>query len=296
MEDKLKVLDESLSYFFDKKVILFIGSGISKIAGCYDWDTIIQKLLNDDCLFKDIGPKDFIESKKQNNEKIQFLEERYNKAGKEKKFYGILREAITADPEIYNQKYIPFIKSLKNMNPFPIILTTNIDSCLEDSKKFDFERIYYEIDDFKKENLVEDSIFHIHGYKEKFLSSLFSKKAYQRIYENNIFKNFVDYVFLKYCIIFIGYSFNDNELRQLILNVRNERNVYKNYILVPENEFSKADIAMNRDLYNLYTIEYEKVESFPEIFSSWIIRNFPAQRIESSRSFAASSGRDVPEG
>ncbi|MHA1678529.1 MAG: SIR2 family protein [Promethearchaeota archaeon] len=293
MEDRLKILDESLSYFFNKKVVLFIGSGISKIAGCYDWNTIIRELLNDDCLFKDLNPDIFIKSNKQNNEKIQFIEKRYRKAKKDNKFWGILREAITPYPKIYVKKYIPFIESLKNIYPFPIILTTNIDSCLEDSKEFDQKKVYYEINKFKKKFLKEGSIFHIHGYREEFLSALFTKEKYIERYESTAFRDFIKYIFSDYCVVFIGYSFNDNELRQLILNARNGRNDSKHYLLVPENEFSMEDIAINQELYNIYTIEYGDVDNFPEIFSSWIAKNFKVEPIGSVKSFSTSSGRSV---
>jgi len=292
MEDKLKILDESLNYFFDKKVVLFVGAGISRIAGCYDWNSVIKNLLNDDNLFKDIDKGDFIKSRERNNVKIQFLKNRYINEGKEKKFFAILREAITPDPKLYYKDYIPFIKSLRNINPFPIILTTNVDSCIEDSGQLGYEKIYYEINDFVIENLQEGSIFHLHGYKENFLSSLFSYEEYRNYYEKKSFKEFVNYVFTNYCIIFIGYSLSDDELRQL-LNIFNKKNRIKNYILVPENEFSETDIAVNKELYDLYTIEYGKVDNFPEIFSSWIAKNFKVEPIGSVKSFSTSSGRSV---
>ena len=101
MNNSLGILDEVVHYFKEKKVIFFFGAGISRIAGCRDWKSIIEDLLNDDCIPSHINKDDFINSKQKNNLKIEFLQKHYFKAKKEKEFWGVLRKATTFEPELF---------------------------------------------------------------------------------------------------------------------------------------------------------------------------------------------------
>lgn len=276
MDNSLGLLDKSLQYFSTGEVILFLGAGISKIAGCYDWDSIIKELLNDDCVPSHINKNEFMESDRHYNEKIEFLSKKYIEAEKENKFKGILRKAITADPELFLKAYIPFIKSLKLIKPFPILVTTNIDSCLEDTRELNcYDQVYYDIKDFQTSNLRENSIFHIHGYRDNFLEILFTKEKYRKFYGNENFRNFLSYIFSNYCIIFMGYSLNDDELKDIIYDVRQETNVIPNYILIPDNELKTVDMFIYQEIYKIKFIEYGTKNEFPIIISSWINKNFP---------------------
>lgn len=281
MDNSLGLLDESITYFSDGQAILFFGAGISRIAGCYDWNSIIKELLADKCIPSDINKNDFIKSSVPYNMKIEFLKKKYHAAKQENKFTGILRKAITADPELFSNAYIPFIRSLKLIKPFPIIVTTNIDSCLEDTRVLNcFDQLYYDIKSFQISNLKENSIFHIHGYRENFLETLFTKEQYRKFYRETKFRNFLSHIFSNYCIIFMGYSFNDDELKDVIYDARQEINVIPSFLLAPENEFKPEDISIYRDIYKIDFIEYGKVDKFPEIIKPWLNKNFPTISVE----------------
>lgn len=274
MNNSLGILDEAVHYFIEKKVIFFLGAGISRIAGCRDWKAIIVDLLNDDCIPSQINKDDFINSKQKNNLKIEFLKKNYFEAKKEKEFWGVLRKATTFEPDRFYNDYLPLIRSFKLIDPFPIIVTTNVDTCLEDSGEFNHDLIYYEIDDFKISNLREKSIFHIHGYRLKFIETLFTKEQYKKIYEDDRFREFISFIFSNYCIIFIGYSLNDEELLDVLYEARCESIKMPNYILIPTNEVTITDISIYEATYKIKLIEYGPIEEFPEIIKSWINKNF----------------------
>lgn len=274
MDNSLELLEESLQYFSKGKVILFLGAGISKIAGCYDWDSIIKELLKDDCIPSHINKDDFIKSNIHNNEKIEFLKRIYIAAEKENKFIGISRKAIIPDPELYLNEYIPLIRSFKLIKPFPIIVTTNFDSCLEDTRELSVDQLYYKIEDFQLSNLNENSIFHIHGYRENFLETLDTKEQYRKFYRDPNFTNFISHIFINYCIIFMGYSFNDDELKDIIYDTRHGSCEIPSYILSPVNELQSIDISLYQEIYKIKFIEYGSVDEFPVIIKSWLNKNF----------------------
>ena len=41
----MEKLSKALPYILHSECVLFIGAGISEMAGCYDWDTVVQNLL-----------------------------------------------------------------------------------------------------------------------------------------------------------------------------------------------------------------------------------------------------------
>ena len=56
-------LNKIIPHISNKRCALFIGAGLSRIAGCQDWDTMIEGMLDDPSIREDQGIKKKISMK-----------------------------------------------------------------------------------------------------------------------------------------------------------------------------------------------------------------------------------------
>jgi hypothetical protein len=229
---------------------------------------------------KGIEAKDLI-GKIRNDELIEYCQQLFIEENEEHQFWGIARKAITFNPELFVRQYSPFVKSLRQIQPIPkVILTTNIDNCIEHTSEYDLSKVYFKVQDFTGENLNGSGIFHIHGYIEEFEKSLLTRSKYIPRYKENDFQNFLKGYFQKYSVLFLGYSLRDQEIKDIILETKDERK--KHFLLVPEEDgLSTSEINLNQDLYGITTVIYGRRDRFANIFTDWIERNFKVTSLKS---------------
>lgn len=277
MSEELNILDTTIEYFKKGQVILFVGAGISQIAGCYDWDTLIKSFAEHPLIKTDINSTDFIDSPNlEPHEKIQHCKKIFNKAEKENEYLGILNKAVLKNPRLFLEKYIPLIKTIVDSDvPIPIIVTTNVDDCLEETGFFDLDHPYYEKKHFIPANLANGSVFHIHGSKIDFKNTVFATEDYASLYADSNFMNFLAHIFSNFCIIFLGYGLRDKEIKYRILDVQNQYKCKPFYFLISNNEFNPTEITVLSNNYGLTVIQYGERDNFPSIFKSWIQNNLP---------------------
>ncbi|MHA1766531.1 MAG: SIR2 family protein [Promethearchaeota archaeon] len=277
MKENINVLDQSLRYFETGNVAFFFGAGISKIAGCKTSNSLLKDMSENPVIQTTIDRNEFFNNQVvSSEEKLDLCKRELDRVDRIEEYKAMIRNAVFEDPELFNKKYIPFLKTLKSIKPFPIIITTNIDNCLEKTRLFPLDRIFYRKNQFKKENFKPDSIFHIHGYIEDLDNAVFTKSQYREWYEDGEFKNFLTHIFINYCVIFMGYSFNDNELKNIIFDARNRNNSLPNFILFPlEDRITQIQKSNIEILYKIEVIVYGNLKDFTEIIRSWIDRNFP---------------------
>lgn len=264
----------------DNRCIIFIGAGISNIAGCYVWDSVVKELLSLEIIKERLKPVEEIyksSSRLSNEELIYFCKQELSHNGKENEFWGIVRKALLKDYNRFQTQYLPLITKLREIVPFPPIITTNIDNCLEEAGIVDLNKVFYKLNDFKTRNLESGSIFHIHGYIEKLEDALLTKKEYLPRYRNNKFRSFLKSVFSNYSFLFIGYGLGDREIKDIILEARKNR---KHFILVSsEDTFSSSEryIFSSPDMWNIEIINYGPRDRFPDLMIRWINKNFPKE-------------------
>lgn len=143
------------------------------------------------------------------------------------------------------------------------MLTTNYDLILEsferDNKKYrsidsleDFDSNFQRL--FRIDGL--QNIIHLHGSINDENSIVISKSKYNEVYEKEEYIRKLSALFGTKEIIFIGFSFADEYIQNL---VRDNNNLFKNrsYILYPKNQVDlKNKERLLRD-YRLKVIEYE---------------------------------------
>lgn len=265
-----------ISFIEQKKAAIFIGAGISHIAGCSGLQAICQKLSD----IKSV--QESIKSQNPNTvprkELIAFCKSICSRSEDDRRALdGIMRQGLTHDPEKFYREYLPFIKKLQQLIPFPSIMTTNVDACLTHTKLFDLTKIYYKKPDMRIELFRSIGIFHIHGYIEDVGGQLWDLFDYPERYSLQEFKEFIIKTFRDYSVLFLGYAFgDDDELRQLIAEAKKGNPQPKNHFaLLPTDEtYSHINEAIYKELFNIQIVKYGTKADFVKLFSEWIDSNF----------------------
>ncbi len=269
-------LSPFIGFLEQKKAAIFFGAGISKIAGCSGLRDICRKLSE----IKSV--QELIKSQNPEavprKELIAFCKSICNRSEDDRRvFDGIMRQGLTFEPDKFYRVYLPFIKKLKQVIPFPSIMTTNVDDCLAKTGQFDLTKIYYKKSDMRFDLFQSIGIFHIHGYIEDSGGQLWDLFDYPERYGITDFKEFIINTFKEYSVLFLGYAFSDDdELKQLMGMAKKENSQpKKHFALLPTDEpHSHIHEAMYEELFNIQIIRYGSKTDFVKLFAEWIDSNF----------------------
>ena len=199
-----------------KKVLLFVGAGISASIGLPTWNSLMGRLGEmegfENTLFRSHGDN-------------MMLAEYVNKDT----IYKELRKqmCISKDTKEWEKlKQSEIYKLLLELD-FPIIYTTNFDTLLEnyfDIQNHEYKKIV-KISDLEKEGDCEEvtRIVKFHGDIEFEESIVLSESQY---FERMDFRSFLDILLqadmLKYHILFLGYSLSDINIKLLLYLMRKQ--------------------------------------------------------------------------
>ncbi len=274
-------LSPFIGFIEQKKAAIFFGAGISKIAGCSGLRDICRKLSEIKSvqeLIKSQNP-DAVPRK----ELIAFCKSVCNRCeGDRRVFDGIMRQGLTFETDKFYREYLPFIKKLKQVIPFPSIMTTNVDDCLSKTRQFDLAKIFYKESDMRMDLFRDIGIFHIHGYIEDSSGQLWDLFDYPERYGKKDFKEFIVNTFKEYSVLFLGYAFSDDdELKQLMGMAKKENDPpQKHFALLPTDEaHPHINDTMYEELFNVQVVRYGSKADFIKILSDWIDSNFNPAKI-----------------
>ncbi|MBI4765541.1 MAG: SIR2 family protein [Deltaproteobacteria bacterium] len=277
-------LSQYLNYISKKKAALFIGAGVSAIAGCAGLRDICRKLQKMNTLREEyesqsldyISPREF----------VAFCKTKVETEKDKQEFRGIMRQSLTPDWEKFQREYVPLIKKIKSIKPSPPIITTNVDDALKNTREFNMERIFYKLSDMTINNFQEGGIFHLHGYAEDVENQVWDIFEYEERYAKQEFKDFLLEVFKKYSILYLGYALDDPELRQQMANAKKEcKSCPIHFALFSVNDFPPhINEGIYEQLYNIKVIKYGIRNDFIRIFGDWLDSNYgdPVGSIEKS--------------
>lgn len=278
-------LNAVLKNIADKKAVLFIGAGVSSIAGCYNWDQIIEAFKKHPVLkSSDVDEEIFKSSTLKHDQLIDYFEDLFAKENREKEFWDILCEAITEEADKFQIKYTPLVRKMQEIQPFPKIVTTNIDDCLERAGQFKPKHIFWGESDLIIANFKEGVIFHIHGYKLDFKAALWTRKKYITRYNDQGFKDLLMEIFTNNSVVFLGCKLGEDSLTNIIREskIKNPKN--EHFALIPTDgkEILDAESSPYKALFGINVIHYGKKEEFCSMFSKWVEDNFARVEIKGS--------------
>jgi SIR2-like domain len=264
-------LSQYIDFITRKKAILFVGAGISKVAGCSTLREICDEL---ETLQKRKEPK-FKSDQMRERDIFAYVRSKATSAEEKRQFNAILRRGVTPDPSKVLKKYLPFIKTLKSINPFPPILTTNVDNCLEQTHEFSLAEIFFKPKEMSVSNLKSGGIFHLHGYIEDTSNQTWDLYDFAKLYSITKFRSFLTNLFKNFSVLFMGCGMKDTELLDLLAMANREiKNPITHFALLPEDEFGAFNESFFKETHRVQLINYGAREEFCNIFGSWIDSNF----------------------
>lgn len=274
-------LSQYLNFVSKKKAALFVGAGVSSIAGCAGLRDICKKLKKMNNLREEfeslnidnISPREF----------VAFCKKGFKTEKDEQEFRGIMRQSLTPDWERFQREYVPFIRKIKSISPFPPIMTTNVDDNLKNTKAFDMGRIFYKLSDMTISNFQEGGIFHLHGYYEDVENQVWDIFEYEERYSKQAFKDFLMTIFKNFSVLYLGYSLDDRELLDQMANAKNDNDSCPvHFALFPEDYFpSHINEKIYDRLYNIKIIQYGPRNDLVNILGNWIDSNYGEPRVGS---------------
>lgn len=229
VKESVRILHEA---YISKKLVLFVGAGVDIPSGLPSWSEAIQSF----CRYLDI------DSERTDNIRIpQFY---YNSRGK-KEYVELCREIFSYNKELpindIHRKLIDFNVST--------IITTNYTDFLE--REMDNRgHIYRDICQDKDLPYVknENLIIKMHGDFEH--DNFVLKEDDYLNYSNHfrLIETYIKSIIAKNVVLFIGYSYNDPDVRQIFSWVKD----------ILGNDFQRAYMLNGFDRYDKNVFEYYK--------------------------------------
>ena len=248
-----------------EEAAVFAGSGYSKEAGFCDWKGLLRDIAND--IELDIEKEtDYISL-------AQYYE---NSNG-----YNTLCNSILDSFSKYKSNYT-LAKAVEAL-PIKTYWTTNYDHFIEDTLRNDFKKLV----DVKRstKNLTcnlrnrDVTVYKFHGDIDDLSSLIITKSDYESFEREHLqFINALNGDFINKTFVFIGYSFNDPDLFNILRNIRLtfDKNKRTHYAIFKrpaisefnnEKEFDYATIKHNLKITDLkrYGIESVEIDDYGEI-------------------------------
>ncbi len=271
---------------------VFAGAGYSREAGFCDWKGLLKDIAED--IELDINKEtDYIS-----------LAQYYENANG----YNTLCNTVLDNFSKYRNNYI-LARSVESL-PIKTYWTTNYDHFIEDTLRNDFKKLV----DVKKtaENLTcnlrnrDATVYKFHGDIDDLSSLVITKSDYEAFErEHAQFINALNGDLINKTFVFIGYSFNDPDLLNILKSIRltfdkNKRTHYaifkkvqkKDFKKIQEYEYAKIKQELKiTDLkrYGIESVEIDDYEEITRIFNS-IKKKYLLNNI-----YIAGSCRKLPE-
>ena len=210
------------------QLILFVGSGVSKLCGLPLWKELAKSLLMhcaEDPKCSTFSYRDFDEILNyidDERELISIAKNILNKAYKDDEtFYNLLCKQLTPKDENHkdNLKMQSLLFSFADT-----IITTNADQILDN--QLNSENVIYNVADFEKYKIEGvHKVIHIHGSINDCNSLVFTTAEYLLRYADNKFRKSITNIFSStspYVVLFVGYGFREMQLLDFLVNVESK--------------------------------------------------------------------------
>ena len=258
-----------LEAFKSRKLIFFLGAGVSRIEGVMGWDDFANLLIKK--AFPSLKDQaELLNNGLSSKEKITIAYGKFHDNRQDKKFYKEFGKALRA--------YLPKdrVGIYETLSKFNVnFLTTNADSLFEDVLgKNCCHSDYDQIKLFNPNHYPNKQLFYLHGrYADGLESLVFTAPQYVKRYNDKKFLDFIKKIFSEegYVIFFIGYGLNEYELIDYMMTKANVLdNDSQRRIFILEPFFSNQEVLFEArrkyfDELNIKLIPYSKDNGYQEL-------------------------------
>ena len=261
----------------NRKLIMFLGAGVSRLMGVCGWDELANGLIKE-AYDKIIEQEEIIKNISSSKEKITIAYNKFVQDGRKESFFIKLHEKLNSTKDCEENIYSILARFRA------LYITTNADSLFENilgeescHKKLD-ENFEYDNGKF-----IPNQLFYLHG-KSTLQSTkedlVFTVGSYIKKYNDQTTITFLKKIFSNpdYTIVFIGYGLNEYELIDYIYNKINYTDYNKKNLFCLEGFFSNQDYLYGArkeyfDSMGIQLIPYNKdINGYKELYNvlnSW---------------------------
>jgi hypothetical protein len=249
-----KVPKEIIDAVNNQTLAVFIGAGVSRLIGCIGWNQLAYNLVNrcfstkkkDGSGLINFKEKETLIQEKDHKKTITICYHLLEKNGFESIFYEELEKSLKADEDLVkSQNIYDELYRLRGL-----FITTNADEHFDD--KFEQSRIVWREEDFDPSKIDRTKLYHIHGSIKDKDSLIFTVPEYIKRYNKPTFKKFLEEIFSKYSVLFVGYGMAEFELLDFLITKYdpNKKQNPKHFILLPFYKGEENILEFEQSYYN----------------------------------------------
>ncbi len=217
----LPVPPKIIEAFNNEKLVVFLGAGVSRLAGSMSWKDLAANLVErcyttkhssgNGCItFRE---KETLLCETDHKKTITICHYILEENGYRDEFFEEFDAALKGEkPPLKSAK---IYEELARLNA--IFITTNADTHFD--RYFRADRIFQNINDFEPSQIEPQQLYHIHGVKGQRESLVFRVDQYIERYKDPKFKKFMEYLFGgEYVILFMGYGLAEFEILDFLIS------------------------------------------------------------------------------
>lgn len=187
------------------RLVLFVGAGVSANSGVPTWKQLIDEM-----------KKELPDSINYETDDLK-VAQAYKDIRGEKEYLDKVKEVLRHNKVIPN----PIHEAIFNLNPVHI-LTTNYDDLLEQELENEFKQYDIIREDLDLPNMIySGALVKMHGDFSKNNIVLTETDYYNYSKNFPLIRAFIQSVFATKLVVFIGFSFNDLNLKMILNDVKN---------------------------------------------------------------------------
>ncbi|MEM9954702.1 MAG: SIR2 family protein [Chloroflexota bacterium] len=251
----------------NRKVVLFVGAGLSIGAGLPSWTNLLQYLIKyvEDNIPNKGNELVVVREAIKDNELLIAADRLFEIMNKN--YFSMAMKKNVRDEEISVQNTHYLITQL----PFRQILTTNYDVLLESAYQDELRiPVYTQEHNVELAQILsndERCIIKCHGTIDDVKTIVLTKRDYQKISKNSGYNLFLSALFATKTVLFIGYSLSDPDLNLIMENIFNAFNGGNtaHYALLWRNQikdYKIQDFHRNHNIQVMVYDEHSEVETF----------------------------------
>lgn len=247
---------EELIHSLNNGTYIFLGAGISKLAGYKLWNELKEKVV--DYFWKNrerIKKKDFdksiCDSLKDHSNNVRSFDYLYYVNSE--LFEEAIKNIFKDDKYCIKNQIYEYVNKLNNGKN--LFVTTNVDDGfqsylgLHDSEV----NIYPKINSKERKQLT-----YLHGRIDKPHSWVFTTNQYISAYnkQNSPCKNFISNISKENCILFMGYRLEENELLSSLFSDKMRNHYWIEGIYRKNQDYIRINATSHKKSYNINLISY----------------------------------------
>lgn len=258
----------------DGTFAVFIGAGVSRIAGLPAWSELANNLINkcyEAGLLTYVDKGIVLDKVADSKKLVTIAYTLLSESGKRNDFFNILRSMLTISPENIKEEGKQIFDWVKNTTA--LVLTTNADLLLD--KYYESQRIYSAVSCMRDWSTDRGSLVHLHGVIPDEDSLVFTVGQYLERYRLDDFQAYLKRIFSTKTILFIGYGLAEFELLDYI--VQKTSNTARHFILSPYFSYEEAAIRAMDQYYRelgiqqiAYCIDKGGYSDLASVLSAWM--------------------------